>query len=263
MEINWAYVKKETLWQYEDLIAQLRDVLAFGFIQEHYDHSMDEAANYSVRIRQGYLQKNKEATFIDEITAHFNTLENLGIENYQDLIRKVSTRAECEAFLLETGFSFYALIQTLNFLFRWILPFQCPLKEFLDAEDKNHMEAIEALRNSRIRSNLDLLETCRARAGRTKQALETGILKALLLELVHRVDISRLAYVRGKTVKHLCGGGYDTLDKIANASLEKMQADMTAYYESIGKSFSDFKAVIPLDWMKGGAAVLPKVVEHG
>ena len=86
--------------------------------------------------------------------------------------------------------------------------------------------------------------------------------ETFILELVHRADISRLAYVRGRTIRHLCEGGYNTLDKIANADIKKMKADMTAYYATIGKSFSDFKAVIPLDWMVGGARTLPGVVEE-
>jgi hypothetical protein len=67
--------------------------------------------------------------------------------------------------------------------------------------------------------------------------------------------------VRGETVKHLCRGGYNTLEKIANADLRQMEADMTAYYTTIGKRFSDFKAVIPLDWMIGGAKILPRVIK--
>jgi len=33
-----------------------------------------------------------------------------------------------------------------------------------------------------------------------------------ILELTHRADMSRLAYVRGKTIMHLSGGGYNTLN---------------------------------------------------
>lgn len=36
---------------------------------------------------------------------------------------------------------------------------------------------------------------------------------------------------------------------------------MTAYYTAFGKCFSDFKAVIPLDWIIGGVKVLPKTIE--
>jgi hypothetical protein len=66
--------------------------------------------------------------------------------------------------------------------------------------------------------------------------------------------------VRGKTVKHLCGGGYDSLEKIANANLAEMEEKMGAYYRTFGKSLADFRAVIPLSWMIGGAKILPRVV---
>jgi hypothetical protein len=56
---------------------------------------------------------------------------------------------------------------------------------------------------------------------------------------VHKVDISRLAYVRGKTVKHLCGGGYDNLEKIANADAVEMEERMGAYYRTLGKTLAD------------------------
>jgi hypothetical protein len=81
-----------------------------------------------------------------------------------------------------------------------------------------------------------------------------------LLTLVHRVDISRLAFVRGKTVKHLCGGGYDTLEKIANADLSEMGQKMDAYYRTLGKTAADFRAVIPLAYMIGGAKTVPRVL---
>ena len=262
MEIDWDYVKAKTLWYYEDLVEKMLSVLAYDFVQEHYNHTMEEAASFSLQIRQGYLQNGKEATFIGEIADHFSTLGNLGVRNYLDLVRQVETREKCDLFVQETGFCFEALIQALNFVFRWVLPFRCPVKELVDVASETGMAAVEALKKYKIRSNLDVLEACRTRANRTKLAKETGIAETSILELVHRADISRLAYVRGKTVKHLCGGGYDTLDKIADADLSKMEKDMTAYYGTMGKSFSDFKTVIPLDWMVGGAAVLPRVIDE-
>ena len=118
-----------------------------------------------------------------------------------------------------------------------------------------------SLARSGARSNLDLLERYHSRSSRQEYARTLGITDAWLLQLVHRADISRLAYVRGRTIRHLCGGGYDTLEKIALADLDQMERDMGAYYASIGRKPSDFKAVIPLKWMVGGARVLPRVVE--
>jgi hypothetical protein len=150
----------------------------------------------------------------------------------------------------------------LNYLFRWVLPFKLYLRQLVDEDDTAHRGNLKTLNQHEIKSNLDLLETCRTRSGRTELSSVTGIDQHFLLTLVNRADISRLAYVRGKTVKHLCGGGYNTLRKIAEAEPKKMERDMAVYYRSIGKKFADFKSVIPLDWMIGGAKILPGVVEE-
>jgi hypothetical protein len=262
VKIDWDQVKKKTLWDYEDLIEKMLNVLDYGFVQEHYNHTMDEAAAFSERIRHGYQQNGREAAFISEITEHFRTLSGLDTRNYQDLVRQIDTRVKCEVFLQKTGIRFEALIQTLNYLFRWVLPFKCPVKELVEADDNVSTAYLEMLKKHKIRSNLDVLENCNTKGSRANLVRETGIAETFILDLAHRADISRLAYVRGKTVKHLCRGGYNTLEKIANADLRQMEADMTAYYTTIGKSFSDFKAVIPLDWMIGGAKILPRVIEE-
>jgi hypothetical protein len=262
MEIDWGLVKKKTLWQYEELIEKMLEVLDYGFIQEYYSHTMEEAASYSEKIQQNYLQNGREATFISEIINNFKSLDKLGIRNYLDLVRQVDTRTKCRLFLQKTGFNFDTLIQMLNYLFRWVLPFKCSVRELVDVDHETSTVYLGILKKRKIKSNLDILENCRTKMSRTALAGETGLTEIFILTLVHRADLSRLAYVRGKTIKHLCGGGYDTLDKIANADLGKMESDMTLYYQTFGKSFSDFKAVIPLDWMVGGAKVLPKVVEE-
>ena len=262
MKIDWDQVKKKTLWHYEDLIEKMLNVLDYSFVQKHYNHTIDEAVAFSERIRHGYRQNGQEAAFIGEITEQFRTLSGLDIRNYQDLVRQIDTRVKCEAFLQKTGVRFEALIQILNYLFRWVLPFKCPVKELVEADDNVGTAYLETLKKYKIRSNLDVLENCNSRGSRANLARETGIAETFILDLAHRADISRLAYVRGKTIKHLCGGGYNTLEKIANADLRQMETDMTAYYATIGKSFSDFKAVIPLDWMIGGAKILPRVIEE-
>lgn len=261
MGIDWAHVKKKTLWHYEDLIEKILNTLEYAFVQECYNHSMEEAESYSERIRSGYLQKGKEATFINEITVTFKVLRNLRIENYLDLVLQVETREKCELFLNNTGVNFEELIQTLNYLFRWVLPFKLYLRELIDVDNDTHKAHLETLKQCELKSNLDVLEHCRTRTGRAKLSRATGISETFILDLVNRADISRLAYVSGKTVKHLCGGGYNTLNKIADSDLKEIEKDMVVYYRAIGKRFSDFKNVIPLDWMIGGAKILPRVIE--
>ena len=261
MDIDWTYVKKKTLWHYENLIGKLLDVLAYPFVQEFYNHGMPKAAAYARRMQQSYLQDGKEMAFLSEVSEQFAAFDGLGVRDIFDLVQRVEGKTKCERFLVETGFSFENLILVLNYLMRYALPFKCPIRELLDEADLEDKSILARLRQQGIRSSLDALEGCRTQIGREKLAAESRLGEAFLLRLAHRADLTRLAYVRGKTARHLCGGGYDTLKKLGGADIEKMEADMTAYFASIGKRFADFKAAIPLDWMIGGARILPEVLE--
>jgi hypothetical protein len=261
MTINWAFVKKKTLWSYEDLIKKMLYPIKVPFVLEQYNHTMGEAEQFAKKIQAGYLGNEGGTNFIDDIVDTFRTLRDAEVENYLELLTRVETKEKCEHFLANAGIGFEGLVEALNYLFRWVLPFKIPLRELIDVEDKTQRSHFETLKLHGVKSNLDLLEQCRRKVGRVELCEATGVPEAFLLELAHRADISRLAYVRGKTVMHLCGGGYDTLAKIADADLKGMEAEMEAYYQTLGKKSADFKAVIPLEWMIGGARILPKVME--
>jgi hypothetical protein len=149
MGIDWDQVKKKTLWHYEKLIATILYVLEFNFVQEYYTHDMTEAGIYSEKILKGYLQNKREADFVGEITEHFKDLSFLGIRNYQDLVGRVNTKSNCEKFLQETGFSFEAFIQVLDFLYRWILPFKIPIKELVDTIPDTNTTYLEIFKKPR------------------------------------------------------------------------------------------------------------------
>ena len=188
-------------------------------------------------------------------------LEGRWFGTYSDLICRVGTRSECVAFLGESGLPFDSLIRLLNYLLRWVLPFKTPLREFVEMDNKDGARLLAALKAQGIKSNLDLLEAGRAPGGRASLARVAGLEEPVLLALVHRADLSRLAYVRGRTVMHLCGGGYDTLEKLSRADLAELEWAMDAYYRTLGKSSADFNAVIPLAYLRGGARVIPRVIE--
>ncbi len=167
MKINWDNVKQQTLWSYDDLIKKLQTVLAYDFVREHYNHTMIKAEVYAGKIRRGYLQDRGDMTaFVDRITSYLEKLEALGLGTYSDLVQQVATQTDCVIFLQRTNFEFDHLIQTLNYLLRWVLPFKTPLREFVDAEDCIEVSYLEALKKQKVRSNLDLLEVGRDEAGR-------------------------------------------------------------------------------------------------
>ena len=262
MTIDWTLVKKQTLWHYEELLKKLQKTLSYTFVREGYNHSMSAAIAYVRDVRRGYLQNGDDHPWLDTIIATFQHLDAVQVQTYLDFIQQVATKADCAAFLARTGIDFADLIQTLNYLLRWVLPFPTPLRELIDTDDAAQMAYFQALKQQHITSNLDLLAAGRTVAGRTHLTSQTGIPADFLLTLVHRADMTRLAYVRGKTVKHLCGGGYDTLDKLAHADLSEMAKHMETYYQILGKRLADFKSVIPLVYMVGGAQIVPRVVEE-
>lgn len=262
MEPDWNYVKKHTLWSYEDLIRKLLKVLAYNFVREHYSHTMKEAIDYAGNVQQGYLQSRKHATLRDDMIKSFDRLRTLQIGTYLHLIQQIDTREKCEAFLRRTGFGFEEIIQMLNYLFRWVLPFAIPARELIVVDIDPRSSRLTILKHQGLRLNLDVLEQGRQRIGRARLSKATGLPNSFILSLVHRADISRLAYVRGKTVRHLCGGGYDTLQKLAEAEHAQMEKTMDAYFRTLGKSMADYKLVVPLSWMIGGARILPKIVEE-
>lgn len=262
MIINWDFVKERTLWNYEDLIKKLDQALSYEFVREHYNHTMDEAIDYVNEVHAGYLQHRGDRAWLDGLITNFTWLKRVGVQNYLDLVQQVDSREQCEAFLKESGLGFPELIETLNYLLRWVLPFPTPLREFFDTNDATQMTYFQALKQQQMTTNLDLLEQGRTGAKRARLADLTGIPLEFLLPLIHQADLSRLAYVRGKTVRHLCGGGYDTLAKLATADLQEMEAAMSAYYQRLGKRSADFKAVVQLGPLVGGARCLPQIVEE-
>ncbi|HNT06477.1 MAG TPA: DUF4332 domain-containing protein, partial [Anaerolineae bacterium] len=193
---------------------------------------------------------------------HLARLGQLGVGSYRDLLRRVGSRDSCRVFLATTHFDFEALLQVLNYLLRWVLPFEAPLRQFMDTEVESECKLLAALKELGITANLALLEAGRRPEGRARlvKATKGGVRR--ITAWVHRADLSRLAYVRGRTVQHLCGGGFDTLDKLARADLEKMERKMAAYYATLGKTLRDFSAAVPLKWMIGGARTVPRVVEE-
>jgi hypothetical protein len=260
MDIDWSFAKKKALWHYEELTGKLHEIFSYSFVHEYYNHNMPDAAIYSQRLQDGYILNGKKASFISAITTQFKALNHIGVKDYIDFIDRIKDKQTCERFLQKSGWSFESLVELLNYLFRWVLPFKGPIRELVQTIPWSGEDYLPILKKFKIRFNLDILENCRTRKGREFLMQETAMDKQFILILAHRADISRLAYVRGNTVKHLFGAGYDTLEKIANADKNKMYQDMTAYFSTTGKNFDQFKAVIPLDWMIGGARVLPRII---
>ncbi|MDH4214842.1 MAG: DUF4332 domain-containing protein [Candidatus Thorarchaeota archaeon] len=258
MEIDWEKVKEWTLWHYDDLVRRISIVFEHTFVQEFYNHSMKEAEIYATGLLTFGIGKYKE--YLERIRTSIRTLDGIGVRNYIDLIESVRTKEQCEDFLVRTKIPFRELISFLNYLFRWVLPFKIPVREFLDIENETHLEYARKLKEKGIMNNLDVLEYARTRAARIELSNQTGMPLQFLLGLANRADISRLPYIRGKTVTIFCNAGYDSLQKIAEARIDELVDALTNYLESIGSKFS--KSFIEPDGAIAQAKILPIVVEQ-
>ena len=258
MEIEWDKVKKWTLWHYEDLIKRIAQVFEYSFVQDKYNFTMKTARVHSAGLLN--YGERKHVEYLVKLTEILKSLEKKRIGNYLHLIEEVETREKCEDFVIRTKIPFRELIRLLNHIFRWVLPFTAPVKEFLDKDNDDHMLTAKKLREIGIKNNLDLLEQGRTSAKRAAISTQTGIAEKFLLELVNKADISRIPYIRGKTVNIFVNEGYDRLQKIAEATEDVFVTDLKEYLQTIGVKFS--KSFIEPDGAIAQAKVLPVLVER-
>jgi len=255
MQIDWAIVKKETLWTYEELIQRILDAMSYEIVSKHYNHSMKEAANYAVRL---FMNRPKYTDNTKKLTEVFSNIENSGIHSYSDLMHQAESKERCVELLRKTKLPFKDLVLVLNHVFRWVLPHKLYLRELIDTEDETEKHYVEILRQPDIKFNLDILEHGWSKKGRKTLSQETGIPEDFILSLVNKADMSRLPYSNRKTVKHLCLGGYNSIEKLARTDPSEMIKDMESYFRRLGvrpAGFIDLKGIA--QWAK----TIPKIVE--
>jgi hypothetical protein len=261
MQPNWDYVKKTTLWHYEDLIKKLNVVRAYPVIWQAYNHDMNQAADFAQRL---FPDKNITAgEFPAEVLHIFEHLQSIGINNWDNLLSMIATKAECLEFLTIHKLDFKEFIDLLNYLLRWAFPFQTASRELLAHESPLEISCYEILKQHKLMNSFDILEQGHTKTGRNALAQLTGLPQEFANNLVHRADIARLPYVRRKTILPVCGAGYDTLAKIAAADLRQMEFDLDVYFQRTqNKSGKNYKAVIVLKGLVTGAQALPIIMEE-
>jgi hypothetical protein len=261
LQPNWDYVKKTTLWHYEELIIKLNAVVAYPVIWQAYNHDLTEAAAFA---RGLFPDKNMEAgEYPSRVVSTFERLKSAGISNWGNLLSMVPTRTECSAFIAEHNLNFEEFIEVLNYLLRWGFPFQTSSRELLEHENPQEMAYYVALKEHKLMIGFDILERGRTIPGRSALAELTGLPLRFVTSLTHRADIARLPYVRRKTILPVCGAGYDTLAKLAAANPAQMEYDMETYFERTqGKPWKNYKAVIALRLLVSCAKALPLIMEE-
>ena len=258
MTIDWARVTQELspIPSFEDMSRRLRGAFGYAFVRQACDFTMPALSDYAARLLGGDTRQ-RYTDYAAGLIATFGRLAAAGVPGIRALVERIDTRATFAALAQETGIDPRALAAALKFLVYWVVPMARPLRA-LARPTAEVQHVIEKLRQADLRNSLDLLEAGRTPAGRRDLAARSGASAALVDELVHRADFSRLPWTSAATISNYIGAGFATLAALAEAEPEQAAAQYHRYGASIGKNL---KLGNEIENGNRIARLLPRVVE--
>lgn len=186
--------------------------------------------NYNIdtdRISLADLRKRIEETdlvpsrqsLLDGIEQKFYALESFGIATFSGLREELKNSKRMEALSVKTAIS----VEYLVLLRREIesyLPKPIKLAEF-DWLPQNEIAKLECVR---IRNTADLYEALDSLTGKNNLVEKTGIDPAVLEELIHLIDLTRVQWTSPMTARMYIEASYDNVEKLASAQPEELHA---------------------------------------
>jgi hypothetical protein len=236
MSVDWDEVKRAIIpiKDYEDLCQRWRESFAFPFVCERFNFTMPELVEY-IRLGLGGDPRGRYTEYASLLTRILTELHEAGVQNVLDLMARVETREQLETFSAQSGVRALDIATVLKYLIYWVIPMK-KLLGGLVRDDPVISEAVKVLRESGIRTNLDLLQQGIIPAGRKQLAGASGLPDAVISELVNRADFSRMPWASKATISNIIGAGYISLAQLANANPEQLYADFFRYGKAIGKN---------------------------
>jgi hypothetical protein len=149
------------------------------------------------------------------------------------------------------------MITALKYLVYWFVPQEKYLSGLVKS-DAVIMDAIKLLNASSIHTNLELLQAGLTPEGRTALVEKTGVLPEVVLDLVNRVDFSRMPWSSKATISNIIGAGYASIAELAEADPDQLYADFFSYGKSIGKNL---KLGNEIENSYRIARIIPKIVK--
>jgi hypothetical protein len=253
--------------------------LKYEFVKQHYDRQLSDLAAEIPDLPHRLTTvfgPGVEGWIADSV----RYIEKAGIRTVYDLLAEVSTRTQAEAFLARSGLPQPYLMGLMDYLKQWWFPYPATLRQLVEGGDPILEKALNQLKAVKIANSFSLLEAggsesggsgaqggaqsgaqSGAQCGRKKLSAETGIPQLILLNLVHRADVSRLPYTSGGAVRRLWAMGYTCLADLRHADPREYQRKVEAYFAAGGKgSLFDAKLENILSFLKE-ARHAPEVVD--
>jgi hypothetical protein len=240
-------------------IAEGREALAWNFYHNPRQPYDDFVAHYILKpLRYSFVQKQNDRPLVafvlelPELRHHFSTvhraggevwlagvigqIEATGIRDLYAFLERVSTCAQAQDFLQLSGIAQFSLMDWMDYLKQWWFPYPATLRQLVEDDGDSLLHtALGPLKAAKIANSLALLEAAGEPSGREELARQTGIDEPVLLDLVHRADVSRLPYTRGGSVKRSWAMGYRSLAALRTADPQEYAARIEAYFAAGGK----------------------------
>ncbi len=236
MGINWDEVQKvlPPVKDYEDLCRRFQVSFAFPFVRARFNFSILELIDYTQKLllgdsRRRYTEYNSRLV---EIMTH---MDQAGVQNVLDLKERTANRQQLEIFVDQDGFTAPDAIMVLKFLVYWFIPGEKYLSGLI-RPDSEILDAIKMLRESGVRTNLEVLEKGRTASGRIFLTESSRLPPDVISTVVNIADFSRMPWASKATISNIIGAGYSSLAQLANADPDKLYADFFRYGKVIGKN---------------------------
>ena len=195
---------------------------------------MPEISDYTQRLLGGDT-RNRYDEYSYKLVGIFNQLHRAGVRDIMDLITQVNSCEQFETFTDRVKIHARDIIAVLKYLVYWVIPTQKYLSGLVK-KDEPIIEAIKALVDIGIRTNLDILQKGITSAERKALAETSGLPEKEIEEIANRADFSRMPWTSKATISNIIGAGYGSITKLANANPEQLETDFYLYGASIGKN---------------------------
>jgi hypothetical protein len=223
---------------YDDFVLNyILKPLKYTFVQKHYNRPLAAFVQELPDLMHRFttIQRPGGSAWLAETIAR---IEKASIHDLYTFLDRVATRAQTQSFLEISGIPQPNLMGWMDYLKQWWFPYPVSLLQVVEEGDPLLKPVLAQLKAVKIANGYTLLEAAAEPAGRLELARMVGIDAAVLLDLVHRVDVSRLPYTSGGAVKRLWGMGYRSLAAIRAADPQDYAVRAEAYFTAGGKGSS-------------------------
>ena len=236
MTVDWDEVQKiiSPIKDYEDLCSRFKVSFSFHFVCAKFNYTLPQLIDYTQKLLLGDSH-GRYSEYNTRLIGIMSRLNQAGVQYILDLTERTANRTKLESFVTLSALSALDTIAFLKYLVYWFIPGEKYLSGLV-RYDLEIVEAIKALREAGVRTNLEIIERGITAAERNSLAKESELPYPLITELVNRADLSRLPWASKATISNIIGAGYASLFQLANANPQQLYEDFFRYGKTIGKN---------------------------